>query len=543
MFCALSGKIPTNPVVSSASGLVFERSLIEKYLDSPDSEGKCPITGEPLALDQLIAIQIQNTSSSHDSPSKKRKSLTTTATPRATIECASVPGALQILQQEWDSSMLEMYQLKKTLQDTRQELSHALYQKDAASRVIARLLEENKILKSSNPVVTTTAAATVPMDVSENGHNDDAGPVGHLDTMIAAVQAKAQELSTVRKESKKKSKTENVNTMLILPTPESFETYACVSSHSLHKSTSPGVTCVDLSASGKISVTGGMDGQLKVFHRGSKKVLSTCTGHTKSISKVLFHPQDQENAQENAQPKLLYSASNDQTLKCWTKSAKSAKYSADVSLLHDSEVSDFVVHVTQDYLLSCERAGKWSLWNVHSGKTSTPVLSKSSSTACQYKSIAQHPDGILFGTGLMSNNGGIQMWDLTSGANVASFDTDSTCTNALSFSENGYHLASGGSDGIVRFWDLRKLTNAFSLEALEEPIECLQYDRVSGQVLTIGSGRAMYLYTMEGKKSMRQVRAWNDHVANVTSVAFNKNMTVLASTSMDRTVKFYESST
>ena len=121
MFCAITGNAPENPTISIKSGHLFEKSVIEKYVEGT---GKCPVTGEPLSADDLLPLKVS-----------------ATVKPRP-LAASSIPGMLTLFQNEWDALMLETYTLKQQLETVRQELGHALYQHDAACRVIGRLIKE-----------------------------------------------------------------------------------------------------------------------------------------------------------------------------------------------------------------------------------------------------------------------------------------------------------------------------------------------------------------------------------------------------------------
>lgn len=72
----------------------------------------------------------------------------------------SIPSLLSVLQNEWDALALEHYRLKQTLTQTRQELSTALYQHDAAVRVIARLSRERDEARDALSRITVNGGAT-----------------------------------------------------------------------------------------------------------------------------------------------------------------------------------------------------------------------------------------------------------------------------------------------------------------------------------------------------------------------------------------------
>lgn len=138
MLCAISGEAPREPVASRKSGNVFEKHLIEAHIAENHTD---PVTGEDLAVEDLIELR---------SPQ--------VVTPRAP-NLTSIPALLSAFQNEWDALVLESHTLKQQLSQTRQELSTALYQNDAATRVIARLSRERDEAREALSNVTISGGA------------------------------------------------------------------------------------------------------------------------------------------------------------------------------------------------------------------------------------------------------------------------------------------------------------------------------------------------------------------------------------------------
>lgn len=109
------------PVASRKSGSVFEKRLIEAYIIE---HGKDPVTDEELAVDDLVEL--------------KTAQIVKPRTPQLT----SIPSLLAAFQNEWDAVALERFSIQQQLEQTRRELSRALYENDSAHRIITRLQKE-----------------------------------------------------------------------------------------------------------------------------------------------------------------------------------------------------------------------------------------------------------------------------------------------------------------------------------------------------------------------------------------------------------------
>ncbi|NWW84624.1 PRP19 factor, partial [Rhynochetos jubatus] len=448
---AVSNEVPEHPCVSPVSNHVYERRLIEKYIAE---NGTDPVNNQPLSEEQLIDIKVAH-------PIRPKP-------PSAT----SIPAILKALQDEWDAVMLHSFTLRQQLQTTRQELSHALYQHDAACRVIARLTKEVTAAREALATLKPQAGLIVPQAVPSSqpnvagaGESMDLGELaGMTPEIIQKLQDKATVLTTERKKRGKTVPEELVK-------PEELSKYRQVASHvGLHSASIPGILALDLCPSDTNKIlTGGADKNVIVFDKSSEQILATLKGHSKKVTSVVFHPSQD----------LVFSASPDATIRIWSVPNSSC---VQVVRAHEGSVTGLSLHATGDYLLSSSDDQYWAFSDIQTGRVLTKVTDESS--GCALTCAQFHPDGLIFGTGTMDSQ--IKIWDLKERTNVANFPGHSGPITSIAFSENGYYLATAADDSSVKLWDLRKLKNFKTLQLDNNfEVKSLIFDQ-SGTYLALG---------------------------------------------------------
>lgn len=512
MFCAISGEIPKDPVVSKKTGILFEKNLIEKYLKVETNGDSCPITNTPMTLDDLLPVHVSSG---------------TAARPRLPLsECSSIPGLLSTLQNEWDELMLETFTLKQHLDATRKELSHSLFQHEAACRVIARLTRERDEAHHMINTLQTNAVSSGNGSIAEKSCEMEAAvPVvaDRLeDAVLAEMNEKCKQLSSSRKGRK-------VNDQVT--TKESMQTLTQAKSYTFHKADkSGGVTCVkvaqDPASGGTLSLTGSGDKSAILMDLSSGKALAKLTSHTKKISAVAF---------VNNSTEKLATASADKSVKIWSSSGN-GKYSESWSFKdHDAEVTDVSIHPTGNYMISLSADSSWHFLDIARGQCLKKVTKDEQ---FKYTSCAFHPDGLILGT--TTDTGTLKIWDIREQENVANLAGHTGSINSVSFSENGYLVASGSDDGNVKIWDLRKLQCTKTLNVGSAPVSSVAFDS-SGMFLAIGgggdAGTDVQVKVVKDWSQSATLEAQN--TKPVTGLCWSAFAKSLVTCSMDRTVKVY----
>ncbi|OJJ51081.1 hypothetical protein ASPZODRAFT_316753 [Penicilliopsis zonata CBS 506.65] len=473
MLCAISGEAPQVPVVSSKSGTVFEKRLVEAYIAE---NGKDPVNGEELSTDDLIEVKAQRV-----------------VRPRPPT-LTSIPSLLSVFQEEWDALALETYTLRQTLAQTRQELSAALYQHDAAVRVIARLTMERDEARDALSKVTVgatrMAGAGEAMQVDASGLPED---------VVARIESTQATLSKGRRKR---------------PVPEGWATSDIISTYQSTATSEPlypGSKALAVNASGELALVGGSDGVVGVYSLAQNSVVQTLKAGGPVTDAVW------------AGDKAVVATSKG-AVKVFENGSEVASFNS-----HAGEAAALAVHATGDIIASVGVDKSYVLYDLTTGSVLTQIFSDASLLSVRF-----HPDGHLIAAG--GADGQIKIFEIKTGASAANYNMSGP-VKSLFFSENGTFLAAVAENSTtVSVWDLRSSKEIKVLETGSK-INSVSWDYTGQFLLTGGpSGLTVQQYSKSSKEWSEPLRsavpavavAWGTAAQSIVALNGDGAVTVLA---------------
>lgn len=473
MLCSISGEIPQQPVASPKSGNVYEKRLITAYIAE---HHKDPVTGEDLEVEELIDL--------------KTARITAPRPPTFT----SIPSLLSTFQNEWDALALETFTLRQTLQQTRQELSTALYQHDAAVRVVARLTKERDQARDALSKLT----------VSANGSSNE-------DSMQIDTTGLPLDLSTKVDETQQRlSKTRRKR-----PLPAEWADHETISKFQI-SSTSEKLysetNFLSLDETAESSIVGGTEGFAGIYSTSEKKKIQSMDLGCPVTDGVWF----------GSYPVISTSSG---LIKVFGTEETSFE-------VHSGSTNSLALHPCGDILASVGADKSFVFYDLSSGKSVSQIY-----TGSELVKAAFHPDGHLFAAG--GNDGQVKLFHVKTCENAANFNLEGPVKD-ITFSENGiWFCAVAKESNRITVFDLRKEGSAAEAKVLETEghINCIRWD-YSGQYLAAAGSEGIKVF-----KYTKSSKMWSDITTfdvKATSIAWGpeaKSLITISSEGLIRVLK------
>jgi len=432
-------------VISKTSGHVFERRLIEKSLEA--SKGVCPVTGNELSVSDLLPVEAN-----------------LAVRPRP-LTATSLPGMLAMFQNEWDDVMLETHVIKQQLHATRKELSHALYQHDAACRVIARLVNERDEAQRLVAELQRSLAGKLTSEISSNRPNISKGELDpEVITRLTDFWKKTSRSRKKRPVSRKLSPAETIIGWSKKTSMELFDSNS-------------GATDVAIcQLSGAIVCAGGKSGVAWLAAASAPAATSKdCVADTCSIVPG-----------SASSPGTVFVTSGGDKITLWKANEEDLSTLASVKVPGAASVA---AHPTGSYAAIISSNASWGLVAFGAEMSTLCELSRvmpDNPSEAPSAPLKFHPDGLILATPTTSSQGHIvRIWDVKEQKSVHSFEGHAAPISCVAFSENGYYMASSSTDTTVKIWDLRKLTEFKTINNCDG-VTALAFDR-SGKYLAHAS--------------------------------------------------------
>ena len=206
---------------------------------------------------------------------------------------------------------------------------------------------------------------------------------------------------------------------------------------------------------------------------------------------------------------------------------------------HQATVAAVAFSADSAWLASAGADGA-RLWNVRTGEPG-PLLSGQG--GCHAVAFSpRDPVAAIVASG--GKDGTVRLWEMPSGALRAVLSGHQAAVRAIAFSRDGRCLASGAADGEVRVWRPQD-GQELAVYRFRSPVNALEFyageDSGAEGALVFGGGAGeLEILDLGEAKPRLSLRA---HGEAVTAVAVSRDGGLLATGSIDRTVKLWDAAT
>lgn len=288
----------------------------------------------------------------------------------------------------------------------------------------------------------------------------------------------------------------------------------------------PMVTCLAMSADGKIAVSGFMDRSLKVWDLGSGKVLQSLLGHKGTVSSLAM----------SANGMTALSGSKEGTLIHWDLNSGKARWT---HIAHSGSINS--IAVSRDGKIGISASGSEAIrhWDLDSGREIQAIELESLNTV---RSLAISEDGKI--ALAASDYLNISLLDLDSGKVLRSFKEQSYSTiGDIAMSRDGKTALSGAEDMQLKLWDISPGPRMFESRSQYVPLVTDVAISADGKTALSGSvggltgeGGNLKLWDLQSNRLIANLAG---HSKMVTSVAISADAEFALSGSHDRTLKLW----
>lgn len=519
--CALTGMVATVPVINIKNGRVYDQHAINQHLAINQTD---PFTNEPLQSKDLIPI---STESLMIPPVQSLS------------QSSSLREALQTVNREFDGLMLEQFQLKKENQSLKQELAHALYQHDAATRVIARLIKERDDAKAELNHIATNPIHRHPaqpngsdqMEVDAEQSNAQSNDQNILNQIIVDC---AEQLSKKRKATIKHLKTtiqpaQSISQMKLVASVKLGSDQSPVTSHCMDVDYQSISQSSNQSMPLGLAVSGNSDGSISVIDCSKSSVIETLRPSAKRITDITFVQPSQYTSSSSisqsnnhwtslstTSPLPFLSASSDGSASLYSytsdSSSNQTSYRSLYRTTHHSGPVSLSVHPSSLTYVTAGLDGRWHLNEMNTGRSINQFVNQAHNQSIGFSAVSFHPDGRIIGVAATDQT--FKVFDASSASVVGSFKGHTAAPLCVAFSPNGLHACTGDADHVIKLWDLRYVSPDankplnFQNLTLHQAINSVVFDE-SASNLVIASGGTCHVYET---KTWQQI--WTSEQSN-----------------------------